>query len=146
MAFTTSARIWKYGESRTLLQMTSRQSKRMSRAHDRQSKNSRRNRCDAASETPCNHVCNVDMNHEHILDWQVQADLEKLLTVYCKRRSVRYTQGLNELIAPFFLLDLDTGIRKQGIGTIAGCWVLSSYAFLSQLCHMRTQQGFLPQI
>ena len=40
---------------------------------------------------------------------KVQADLEKLLTVYCKRRSVKYTQGLNELIAPFFLLDMDEG-------------------------------------
>jgi len=40
---------------------------------------------------------------------QVQKDLETLLTVYCKRRSVKYTQGLNEIIAPFFVLDLEKG-------------------------------------
>jgi hypothetical protein len=40
---------------------------------------------------------------------QVQKDLETLLTVYCKRRSVKYTQGLNELIAPFFVLNLERG-------------------------------------
>lgn len=35
------------------------------------------------------------------------AELERLLTIYCKRRSVAYTQGLNELIAPFFLLKME---------------------------------------
>lgn len=33
--------------------------------------------------------------------------LELLLTLYCKRRSIKYMQGLNELLAPFFLLGLD---------------------------------------
>ena len=35
---------------------------------------------------------------------EVQEEMEKLLLIYCKRRSVKYTQGLNELLAPF--LDL----------------------------------------
>jgi hypothetical protein len=35
---------------------------------------------------------------------EVQQEMEKLLRIYCKRRSVKYTQGLNELLAPF--LDL----------------------------------------
>ena len=29
-----------------------------------------------------------------------------LLLLYCKKRSVAYTQGLNELLAPFFVLDM----------------------------------------
>ena len=34
-------------------------------------------------------------------DAEVQREMEKLLLIYCKRRSVKYTQGLNELLAPF---------------------------------------------
>ena len=34
-------------------------------------------------------------------DAEVQKEMEKLLLIYCKRRSVKYTQGLNELLAPF---------------------------------------------
>lgn len=38
---------------------------------------------------------------------EVLVDLEVLLTLYCKRRTVNYTQGLNELMAVFFLTRMD---------------------------------------
>ena len=34
--------------------------------------------------------------------------IESFLTYYCKRRAVRYKQGLNEVLAPFFLLSRKT--------------------------------------
>ena len=37
----------------------------------------------------------------------VQKEMEKLLLIYCKCRSVKYTQGLNELLAPFIDLRPD---------------------------------------
>ena len=40
-------------------------------------------------------------------DWL--REMEKLLLIYCKRRSVKYTQGLNELLAPF--VDLRARLR-----------------------------------
>ena len=38
---------------------------------------------------------------------EVQAEMHKMLLIYCKRRSVKYTQGLNELLAPFIDLKDD---------------------------------------
>lgn len=38
---------------------------------------------------------------------KVRADMELLLTRYCKAHTVSYKQGMNYILAPFFLIDLD---------------------------------------
>jgi CRISPR/Cas system CSM-associated protein Csm2 small subunit len=53
-------------------------------------------------------VIRTRQNIPKFKDAAVQKEMEKLLLIYCKRRSVKYTQGLNELLAPFIDLRADT--------------------------------------
>ena len=42
--------------------------------------------------------------HPHFQDPVNQYNLERILTFYCKQQNIAYVQGLNEILAPFFLL------------------------------------------
>eukprot|EP00741_Cyanophora_paradoxa_P013914 tig00020723_g13431.t1 len=68
-------------------------------------------------------------------DAKRQEELERILTLYCKRRSVSYVQGLNEIVAPFFLL----GLPKPAI---FNCF----YALIARyLPNLFTDDKFLPR-
>ena len=52
----------------------------------------------------------VNRTRQNVLKFksaEMQEEMMKLLVIYCKRRSVKYTQGLNELLAPFIDLRPD---------------------------------------